>query len=141
MQTTCKLEGGGGQKSGKFANVVFECPLSYYETTFFELVLSSTLETSTDFIPKNLVNCDEGGKCESAIAKRLKRCVSEGFPDGGKSDLRWGSQLLHCTKARLMWGGDSKAACLPCICDYVQANMPDSAKWDDYTENFCSKHA
>ena len=27
MQTTCKLEGGGGQKSGKFANVVFECPL------------------------------------------------------------------------------------------------------------------
>ena len=28
MQTTCKLEGGGGQKSGKFANVVFECPLS-----------------------------------------------------------------------------------------------------------------
>ena len=28
MQTTCKLEGGGGQKSRKFANVIYECPLS-----------------------------------------------------------------------------------------------------------------
>ena len=27
MQTTCKLEGGGGQKSGKFANVIYERPL------------------------------------------------------------------------------------------------------------------
>jgi len=86
------------------------------------------------------INCDAGGKCESAIAKRLKRCVSEGFPDGGKSDLQWGSQLLHCTRARLLWGGDSKAACLPCICDYVQANT-DPDKWDQFTDNFCSKYA
>ena len=28
MQTTYKLEGGGGQKSRKFANVIYECPLS-----------------------------------------------------------------------------------------------------------------
>ena len=27
MQTTCKLEGGGGQKFGKFANVICERPL------------------------------------------------------------------------------------------------------------------
>merc|ERR1712083_1167550 len=90
--------------------------------------------------PSPKINCDAGGKCESAIAKRLKRCVSEGFPDGGKSDLQWGSQLLHCTRARLLWGGDNKAACLPCICDYVQANT-DPDKWDQFTDNFCSKYA
>ena len=28
VQTTWKLEGGGGQKSGKIANVIYECPLS-----------------------------------------------------------------------------------------------------------------
>ena len=27
VQTTRKLEGGGGQKSGKFANVIYEYPL------------------------------------------------------------------------------------------------------------------
>ena len=30
MQTTCKLEGGGGRKSGNFANVIYECPRFFF---------------------------------------------------------------------------------------------------------------
>ena len=38
MQTTCKLRGGGGQKSGNFANVIYECPLTKFLTRVLAMV-------------------------------------------------------------------------------------------------------
>ena len=40
MQTTCKLEGGGGQNSGNFANVIYERSL----TSLTLLLSSSTID-------------------------------------------------------------------------------------------------
>ena len=37
MQTTCKLEGGGGQKFGKFANVIYERPLGAFVVRYNSL--------------------------------------------------------------------------------------------------------
>ena len=42
MQTKCKLEGGGGQKSGNFANVIYECPLKPTIDSIVEKVFANS---------------------------------------------------------------------------------------------------
>ena len=55
MQTTCKLEGGGGQKSGKFANVVYECPLTAKAEAHFLTSSKYPFTFFTDFVDNALI--------------------------------------------------------------------------------------
>ena len=43
METTCKLEGGGGQKFGKFANVIYERLLMGTDNVFQSLKSDSNI--------------------------------------------------------------------------------------------------
>ena len=45
MQTICKLEGAGGQKYGKFANVIYERPLKAF--TILKFFKWGILETKS----------------------------------------------------------------------------------------------